>query len=69
MVLKVVAEVEKKLAEDISEKILNHEYLQIDGLRSFCQAASKLLLGDDSPALTENRVCWMASEGNERIER
>lgn len=57
MVLKVVAEVEKKLAEDIAEKILNHEYLQIDGLRSFCQAASKLLLGDDSPALTENRVC------------
>ena len=57
MVLPVVASVEKKLSEEISAKILNHEYLQIDGLGTFCQAASKLLLGDDNPALAENRVC------------
>lgn len=57
MVLPVVANVEKRLAEEISAKTLNHEYLQIDGLGSFCEAASRLLLGDDNPALAENRVC------------
>ena len=57
MVLPVVAKVEKQLAEEIANKTLNHEYLSIDGLGSFCQAACKLLLGEDSPALAENRVC------------
>jgi len=57
MVLPVVANVEKRLAEEISAKTLNHEYLQIDGLGAFSDAASKLLLGDDNPALAENRVC------------
>lgn len=57
MVLPVVLNVEKRLAEEIASKILNHEYLSIDGLKSFCDAASRLLLGNDSPALVENRVC------------
>ena len=57
MVLPVVANVEKRLAEEISAKTLNHEYLQIDGLQAFSNAASKLLLGEDNPALAENRVC------------
>ncbi|KAL9983331.1 hypothetical protein ACROYT_G005484 [Oculina patagonica] len=57
MVLPVVANVEKRLAEEIAQKTLNHEYLQIDGLGAFCDAASKLLLGEDSPAIVENRVC------------
>ena len=56
MVLPVVLNVEKRLAEEIASKILNHEYLSIDGLKSFCDAASRLLLGNDSPALVENRV-------------
>ena len=57
MVLPVVANVEKRLAEEIAAKTLNHEYLTIDGLRAFCDAAGKLLLGDDSPAIAGNRVC------------
>lgn len=57
MVLPVVANVEKRLAEEIAQKTLNHEYLQIDGLGAFCDAASKLLLGEDNPAIVENRVC------------
>lgn len=56
MVLPVVANVEKQIAEQIAQKTLNHEYLQIDGLGAFCDAASKLLLGDNSPAIAENRV-------------
>ena len=56
MVLPVVAKVEKQLAEGIADKTLNHEYLSIDGLGSFSTAACKLLLGNDSPALAENRV-------------
>ena len=57
MVLPVVVNVEKRLAEEISAKTLNHEYLQIDGLAAFSNAASRLLLGEDNPALAENRVC------------
>lgn len=57
MVLPVVANVEKRLAEEIAQKTLNHEYLQIDGLGAFCEAACRLLLGDNSPAIAENRVC------------
>ncbi|KAM7437581.1 Golgi Transport [Porites harrisoni] len=57
MVLSVVSRVEKQLAEEIAAKTLNHEYLSIDGLGSFTQAACKLCLGGDSPAIAENRVC------------
>lgn len=57
MVLPVVANVEKRLAEEILQKTLNHEYLQIDGLGAFRDAACKLLLGEDSPAIVQNRVC------------
>ena len=56
MVLSVVSRVEKQLAEEIAAKTLNHEYLSIDGLGSFTQAACKLCLGGDSPAIAENRV-------------
>lgn len=34
----------------------NHEYLPIRGLDSFLSAAQKLILGDDSPAISEKRV-------------
>lgn len=40
-----------------SDETLDHEYLAIDGLRSFTDAAARLLLGEDSVAITENRVC------------
>jgi hypothetical protein len=36
---------------------LNHEYLPIAGLVEFTSAARKLILGADSPAIKEDRVC------------
>lgn len=53
-VLPVVSSTEVALAAD---KTLNHEYLSIDGLKEFCTVATKLILGADSPALVQNRVC------------
>uniref|UniRef100_H2NB91 Aspartate aminotransferase n=1 Tax=Pongo abelii TaxID=9601 RepID=H2NB91_PONAB len=52
-VLPVVKKVEQKIANDNS---LNHEYLPILGLAEFRSCASRLALGDDSPALKEKRV-------------
>ena len=52
-VLPVVSKIEKELANDAS---LNHEYLPINGLPEFCDAAAKLALGDDSTALKEGRA-------------
>lgn len=53
-VLPVVKKVEEMM---VADKTLNHEYLPIDGLRDMSQAASKLILGEDSLAVTQNRVC------------
>ena len=47
---------EVQMAQGIQDGTLNHEYLEIDGMRAFSDAASKLVLGADSPALAENRV-------------
>ncbi|XP_062375624.1 aspartate aminotransferase, cytoplasmic [Sardina pilchardus] len=52
-VLPVVKKVEKMIVEDSS---LNHEYLPILGLPEFRSNASKIALGDDSPAIKEKRV-------------
>lgn len=52
--LPVVKKVEKLIAHDDT---LNHEYLPILGLPEFRSSASKIVLGDDSPAVRENRVC------------
>ncbi|KAA0718242.1 Aspartate aminotransferase, cytoplasmic [Triplophysa tibetana] len=52
-VLPVVKKVEKIIVEDHS---LNHEYLPILGLPEFRSSASKIALGADSPAISENRV-------------
>ncbi|KAM8858492.1 aspartate aminotransferase, cytoplasmic [Spinachia spinachia] len=52
-VLPVVKKVEKILVQDES---LNHEYLPILGLPDFRSSASKIALGEDSPAILENRV-------------
>lgn len=48
-----VAEAERRIAADAS---INHEYLGIDGLESFCTLSRALLLGDDCPAIAEKRV-------------
>lgn len=52
-VLPVVREAEKKLAADDT---LNKEYLPVLGLEEFTQAATTMLLGEDSPAIKQNRV-------------
>ena len=52
-VLPVVKKVEKVIVHDDT---LNHEYLPILGLPEFRSSASKIALGDDSPAIQENRV-------------
>uniref|UniRef100_A0A673AMZ4 Aspartate aminotransferase n=1 Tax=Sphaeramia orbicularis TaxID=375764 RepID=A0A673AMZ4_9TELE len=52
-ILPVVKKVEKLIVQDDS---LNHEYLPILGLPEFRSSASKIALGDDSPAIHENRV-------------
>ncbi|KAI1887038.1 hypothetical protein AGOR_G00201920 [Albula goreensis] len=52
-VLPVVKKVERMIVEDQS---LNHEYLPILGLPEFRSSASKIALGEDSPAIRENRV-------------
>lgn len=51
--LPVVRTIEAQMSADPT---LNHEYLPLDGLRSFTDSATKLLLGDSSPAITQDRV-------------
>ena len=52
-VLPVVKTVETQMSSDV---MLNHEYLPIDGLKSFTESATRLVLGSDGPAVTQNRV-------------
>ena len=52
-VLPVVRKVEQLIAGDGS---LNHEYLPILGLPEFRANASRIALGDDSPAIAQKRV-------------
>ncbi|MGH0140355.1 UNVERIFIED_CONTAM: hypothetical protein FKN15_048105 [Acipenser sinensis] len=51
-VLPVVRKVEQLIANNHSQ---NHEYLPILGLPEFRASASKIALGEDSPAIKENR--------------
>ena len=44
------------LAQQVEDEKINHEYLPVLGLESFTKAATRMLLGDDSPALAENRA-------------
>jgi len=41
----------------LNNPALDHEYLPITGLPEFTSAAAHLILGNDSPAIAENRVC------------
>lgn len=52
-VLPVVKKVEKLI---VLNEGLNHEYLPILGLPEFRSSASKIALGDNSPAIQESRV-------------
>ncbi|KAF2259016.1 aspartate aminotransferas-like protein [Lojkania enalia] len=53
--LPAVIEAEKRYFEDSS--YFKHEYAPILGITEFTHAASQVLLGKDSPALAEGRVC------------
>ena len=53
-VLPVVKQADELLRQDPT---LNHEYLPIAGLATFTSAAARLMLGADSPAIKERRVC------------
>ncbi|KAF4766077.1 hypothetical protein HAV15_010754 [Penicillium sp. str.  len=48
-----------KKADDAihNDPTLNHEYLSIGGLAEFTSAAQKLIVGADSPAISEKRIC------------
>nr|CAB3250406.1 aspartate aminotransferase, cytoplasmic-like [Phallusia mammillata] len=59
-VLPVVKSVEAHMAKD---PLLNHEYLPILGAQDFCDAATKICLGEDSSAIVENRVSGIQSLG------
>lgn len=58
--LPVVRKVEQMIAGDGK---LNHEYLPILGLPEFRANASRIALGDDSPAIKENRVGGTGTTG------
>ncbi|KAL4785777.1 pyridoxal phosphate-dependent transferase [Aspergillus varians] len=53
-ILPVVKKADDLIRDDPS---LNHEYLPIKGLADYTTAAQRLIIGPDSPAIAENRVC------------
>ncbi|KAJ5673765.1 Aspartate aminotransferase cytoplasmic [Penicillium macrosclerotiorum] len=53
-ILPVVKKADDAIHNDPS---LNHEYLSIGGLADFTSAAQKLIVGADSPAIHEKRIC------------
>ena len=55
-ILPCVKTAEKLLAEKTEAEEINHEYLPVLGLDSFTSASTSMLLGEDSPALKENRA-------------
>jgi len=55
-ILPVVKKAENILAEKIEQESINHEYLPVLGLETFSTAATAMLLGEDSPALEEQRA-------------
>ena len=55
-ILPCVKTAERLLAEKTESEEINHEYLPVLGLESFTTAATKMLLGSDSPALAEKRA-------------
>ena len=54
-ILPCVKKSEYFLASHVLEEKINHEYLPVPWLDGFTQAATNMLLGEDSPALADNR--------------
>ena len=61
--LPVVRTIESQMSTDV---MLNHEYLPIDGLKSFTEGATRLVLGSDGPAVIQNRVSY--SKGRQSVQ-
>ena len=55
-ILPCVKTAERILAEKTEKEEINHEYLPVLGLDSFTTAATTMLLGDNSPAVKEDRA-------------
>merc|ERR1719422_2070268 len=55
-ILPCVKTAERILAEKTEKEEINHEYLPVLGLDSFTTAATNMLLGDNSPAVKEDRA-------------
>jgi aspartate/tyrosine/aromatic aminotransferase len=54
LTLPVVRSVEQQMAQDLT---LTKNYLKGTGLDAFCTACLKLVLGEQSTAIVENRAC------------
>lgn len=54
-----VLECVKKAEKQLADQNLDKEYTQITGVSDFCEAAVRLLLGDDSPAI-QNKLYGVA---------
>ena len=55
-ILPCVKSAERRLAERTEQEEINHEYLPVLGLESFCTAATAMLLGEKSAAVKEGRA-------------
>lgn len=58
LTLPVVRSVEQQMAQDLT---LTKNYLKVTGLEAFCTACLKLVLGEQSPAIVENRAASVQS--------
>ena len=55
--LPVVKKADKIYTSKLESGEINNEYLPIAGLAEFTNGAQKLILGPESPAIKEGRVC------------
>jgi len=60
-ILPVVKKAETMLAKQVEQEEINHEYLAVLGLESFAMGATRMLLGETSPAVQENRAFGVQS--------
>eukprot|EP00041_Stephanoeca_diplocostata_P023333 m.571298 g.571298 ORF g.571298 m.571298 type:complete len:213 (+) comp22266_c0_seq9:586-1224(+) len=55
-VLDVVKQASAMIQQKMESGDMNHEYLPIGGLPQFCKITAEFALGEDSPAVLENRA-------------
>jgi len=60
-VLGCVKEAEKRITDDLINGKINMEYLPVQGLQSFLDQTSKVILGADSPLIQEKKVAVVQS--------